>query len=475
MNINKNNYEAFFLDYHEGNLSPQQVADLLLFVEQHPELKEEFESFENVTLDDLSNVSFENKSSLKKEITLENKEDYFIRSVENTLTPAEKILLESFVKQHPKFLPELELFKKTKVFADASIVFENKEALKRDLTPALSTSSVRLRRTPSPKEKETTPDIQKWDDLLIASIEGTLTTQESVFLNQQLSVDAEMQNNYSLFKQTKLIADTTIVYENKEELKRDLTPTLSSREGEYGKKEDNRKAIPFFYYVAAAASIALLIGLFFIYNGNKNTEPGFADKKLLPIENTTTTNEVVKNNQPIESNVIVPNQVASVVKNNKVKTVSKDSSKTAPIIVNEQPVNIAENKNENKTEIAPENNSIVKIEEPKINNEQPANPVIISQSLRAESRSDNQPSEFLSLKEVVAQKLKEKTLDEESLAVQKQNGRSKRFTAWDFAQIVTKGISKVTGRDVEVKPTYNEEGEVTAYALGGGFQVTRGK
>ncbi len=124
---------------------------------------------------------------------------------------------------------------------------------------------------------------------------------------------------------------------------------------------------------------------------------------------------------------------------------------------------------------ATENNSIVKIEEPKVNNEQPTNPVIISKSLRAESRSDNQPTDFLSLKEVVAQKLKEETLDDESLAVQKQNGRSKRFTGWDLAKIVTRGISKITGRNVEVKPTYNDVGDVTAYALGGGVQITRGK
>ncbi len=429
MNINKNNYEAFFLDYHEGNLSPQQVADLLLFVEQHPELKEEFESFENVTLDDLSNVSFEGKSSLKKEITLENKEDYFIRSVENTLTPAEKSLLENFVKQHPQFLSELELFQKTKVFADASVIFENKESLKRTVVTT--------------------------DDLLIASAEGLLTKQESAFLNQQLSVDAEMQNNYSLYKQTKLVADTTIVYENKEELKR---------------KE--RKVIPLFYYVAAAASIALLIGLFFIFTGNKNNEPSFADKKLLPIENTTTTNEVVKNNQPIENNVIVPNQVASVVKNNKMNTVTFIKKDNPPLLIKEQPeINIVKNEVQNKIEESPKNEVIVSNELPKINDEQP----IAKVENKQPTTNNQQPSEFLSLKEVVAQKLKEKTLDEESLAVQKQNGRSKRFTGWDLAQIVTKGISKVTGRDVEVKPTYNDNGDVTAYALGGGFQVTRGK
>ena len=124
---------------------------------------------------------------------------------------------------------------------------------------------------------------------------------------------------------------------------------------------------------------------------------------------------------------------------------------------------------------APENNSIVKIEEPKVNNEQPTNPVIISKSLRAESRSDNQPTDFLSLKEVVAQKLKEKTLDDESVAIQKKNGRVKRFNGWDLAQIVSREISKITGRNVEVKPTYNDDGDVTAYALGGGVQITRGK
>lgn len=437
MNINKNNYEAFFLDYHEGNLSPQQVADLLLFIEQNPELREEFESFENVTLDDLSNVSFEGKDSLKKEITLDNREEYFIRNVEGTLTSAEKNLLDTFIKQHPQFLPELELFKKTKVFADASVIFENKEALKKTVVTT--------------------------DDLLIASVEGLLTKQESIFLNQQLSVDAEMQNNYSLYKQTKLVADASIIYENKEELKR---------------KE--RKIIPFFYYVAAAASIALLIGLFFMYNNTNNNEQNFADKtsgtKVTPIENNNSTT-VVKNNLPVENITITPNQVASVVKNNKVKIVRKENSNEAPVIVNEQPVlPIAVNIPENKKEIEQEKmllanneqiNKANNITEP-INNDPIASIIGKSQSIAASTG-------YLSLRELATEKIKEKTLDKETLEIQKKNGRLKRFSGWDLAQIVTRGISKVTGRDMEVKPTYSDDGDVTAYALGGGLQVTRGK
>ena len=96
MTIKKHNYEAYFLDYHEGNLTPQEVADLLLFVEQHPELKDEFESFENVTLEDYSTPSFENKDILKKEINKENIEEYFIKDVEGVITSTEKILLHNY-------------------------------------------------------------------------------------------------------------------------------------------------------------------------------------------------------------------------------------------------------------------------------------------------------------------------------------------------------------------------------------------
>ena len=434
MNINKNNYEAFFLDYHEGNLSPQQVADLLLFVEQHPELREEFESFENVTLDDLSTISFDLKSSLKKEITLENREEYFIRSIENTLTPAEKNLLEAFIKQHPQFLKELELFQKTIVPADTTIVFENKEALQKSTA----------------------------DDLLIASMEGLLTKQESIFLNQQLAVDAEMQHHYSLYKQTKLVADTTIVFENKEELKR-----------------EERKIIPFYFYVAAAASIALLIGMFFLYNSTTQ-EQTFADKtnetKTAPVENNNST-AVIKNIQPIENNPSIKNQMAattsSILKNKR----NNDSIVKTPINVNEQPIlPIAVNIPDNKKEIEEEKTLLANNEQNnKPNNTtEPTNNDAIA-SIIGKSKTIGASTGYLSLRELATEKIKEKTLDEETLAIQKKNGRVKRFSGWDFAQIVTRGISKLTGRDVEVKPTYSDDGDVTAYALGNGIQISRGK
>lgn len=443
MSINKNNYEAFFLDYHEGNLSPQQVADLLLYVEQHPELKEEFESFENVTLDDLSAITFEDKLSLKKEvltpalsingegelppISIQNKEEYFIKSAENTLTATEKTLLENFIKQHPQFLVDLQLFQKTIISADASITFENKEELKRT---AITT-----------------------DDLLISSIEGLLSKGETVLFNQQIAVDAEMQHNYNLYKQTILSADASIVYEDKEEL-----------------KHKERKIVPFYYYASAiAAGILLLFGLFFLFNTKTNQDQNFADKK----DTSTKTQEsrqkenVLPANTNQENNLAVTNatttSVKVIAKKQNGRVSKNDSVIVAPVIMNELPIA------NNIQTPAPIDNK----EQP--NNQQPiTNNQTIASNQQAIKKNET-PSQFLSLREIAAEKFKEKTLDSQTMAVQKQNGRAKRFTGWDLAQIVTRGISKVTGRDVEVKPTYNEAGDVTAYALGNGIEITRGR
>ncbi|CAN5519294.1 hypothetical protein BH10BAC1_BH10BAC1_12830 [soil metagenome] len=443
MSINKNNYEAFFLDYHEGNLSPQQVADLLLYVEQHPELKEEFESFENVTLDALSAITFEDKLSLKTEvltpalsingegelppISIQNKEEYFIKSAENTLTATEKTLLENFIKQHPQFLVDLQLFQKTIISADASITFENKEELKRT---AITT-----------------------DDLLISSIEGLLSKGETVLFNQQIAVDAEMQHNYNLYKQTILSADASIVYEDKEEL-----------------KHKERKIVPFYYYASAiAAGILLLFGLFFLFNTKTNQDQNFADKK----DTSTKTQEsrqkenVLPANTNQENNLAVTNatttSVKVIAKKQNGRVSKNDSVIVAPVIMNELPIA------NNIQTPAPIDNK----EQP--NNQQPiTNNQTIASNQQAIKKNET-PSQFLSLREIAAEKFKEKTLDSQTMAVQKQNGRAKRFTGWDLAQIVTRGISKVTGRDVEVKPTYNEAGDVTAYALGNGIEITRGR
>jgi len=63
--INRSNYEVWFIDYADGQLSPDQVAEMLLFLEENPDLKNEFSLFEQVTLP-VDTVEFAFKKSLKK-------------------------------------------------------------------------------------------------------------------------------------------------------------------------------------------------------------------------------------------------------------------------------------------------------------------------------------------------------------------------------------------------------------------------
>jgi hypothetical protein len=134
MNINLNNYEAYFLDYHEGSLSPASVKELMDFISQHPELKEEFESFEPITLNDREEIKFNAKDTLKKQqsgVTSGNFDEYAIGFVEGTLSFELQKELKTFISQNPSYQKELELYSKTKLVPDTSIVFDDKLSLKR--------------------------------------------------------------------------------------------------------------------------------------------------------------------------------------------------------------------------------------------------------------------------------------------------------------------------------------------------------
>lgn len=135
MSINLNNYEAYFLDYYEGKLGPEQMDELMSFLEEHPHLKDMFGEYEEVLLTDIENeeITFDEKHDLKKKllITKENYEQYFIGSVENQLNDHEKQQLELFLAANPSLRSELELFAKTKLAPDLSIVYPGKDELKR--------------------------------------------------------------------------------------------------------------------------------------------------------------------------------------------------------------------------------------------------------------------------------------------------------------------------------------------------------
>jgi len=133
MMITRDNYEAFMLDYFEGNLPSGKIDELMLFLENNPDLKEDLEDFEELTLVPEAPV-FENKLALKKGeqvIHLNNYEHYFIAEVEGENPPEITKLLAIFLKENPSKKTEFETYQKTKLAAPV-IVFEDKKVLKKE-------------------------------------------------------------------------------------------------------------------------------------------------------------------------------------------------------------------------------------------------------------------------------------------------------------------------------------------------------
>ena len=59
MKINRNNYEAYFLDYIEGTLGFAEKAELEAFLVINPDLKIELDNFETISLPLAENIFHE--------------------------------------------------------------------------------------------------------------------------------------------------------------------------------------------------------------------------------------------------------------------------------------------------------------------------------------------------------------------------------------------------------------------------------
>lgn len=138
MSINRNNYEAFFLDYRENNLTPEQVAELLVFLEQNPDLNDEFESFDTIQMVPDKNIRFELKESLKKRaliptenIDSSNYEEFIVADLEGDLSDNERLELKTFSELNPKSKLEYNVFRSVYLKPDPAILMKDRETLKK--------------------------------------------------------------------------------------------------------------------------------------------------------------------------------------------------------------------------------------------------------------------------------------------------------------------------------------------------------
>jgi len=138
MEINHTNYEIFIIDYLDDKLDALQTAELLLFLENNPEIKEEFEGLKDVHLAPAPNETYGFKELLIQpadleavNISIDNYSHYFIASIENDLTSDGQKAVSKFISEHPELKKEYSLFASTKLIPDKKIKFPNAEGIRR--------------------------------------------------------------------------------------------------------------------------------------------------------------------------------------------------------------------------------------------------------------------------------------------------------------------------------------------------------
>ena len=129
------NYEAFYLDYLEGNLSVEDTALLFAFLEQNPELKldeelqiDSLEAKESILEESMKNNLKE--AGDEEKITVENASHFFVLFMEGQMTSPKEKELFAFLDANPKLKADFDLFQAC-VLESSEIIFDDKESLKR--------------------------------------------------------------------------------------------------------------------------------------------------------------------------------------------------------------------------------------------------------------------------------------------------------------------------------------------------------
>ena len=259
--INLNNYEAWLLDYAEGNLPAEDTADLLLFMEQHPELQTDVDNLMEFILPSDEIISADFKQQLHKNDAAfkEHFENLCIAFYDKTITAAEKNELESILNQNPHWTKEFKAFAHVYIQQESDIEFTAKSSLK--------------------KQFQTEGG---FDDLAVKALEGLLSKIEQSAFEASLQNDSSKQLHWKAFQKT-VLPQEHFVYEEKTALYMDPR---------------GARVLPIWSrWVAVAASLALLLGAYSLLINKGESGSGMASIQPDSIQQV----------RPVQPKKIVPN------------------------------------------------------------------------------------------------------------------------------------------------------------------------
>jgi hypothetical protein len=132
--LTRNNYEIWFLDYLDGQLSNEQLEALLDFLEQNPDLQKELQGVSKVGL------AAGNEMLDQKEFLLKTPEDIpgigsmdqlCIARMENDLSDEEALLFDQQLDTNPALEREYAAFLQTRLHPADKVIYPYKKELKK--------------------------------------------------------------------------------------------------------------------------------------------------------------------------------------------------------------------------------------------------------------------------------------------------------------------------------------------------------
>lgn len=192
--ITVHNYEAFLLDYLEGNLDSSLIDELKQFAFSHPELEIDLTETSLPYITEL-NVEAEFKESLKKkEEPLEDEE--LLSYLEGLMDPEDRKQFEKKLSVNSGLKKAFDTYQKTLLQIDPEELFTEKNTLLK------------------------TEDDLILSDVTIAYVEGQLSNEEKSAFEKHLEDDERLRKNLLLTSQTILPAEHEITYPDKAALKK---------------------------------------------------------------------------------------------------------------------------------------------------------------------------------------------------------------------------------------------------------------
>jgi hypothetical protein len=135
MNITRNNYESYFIDFLDGKLNATDIANLKTFLKLNPDLEAELHEFSFTKITD-ETLKFQYKESLYKNINVvknineNNFEEFCIAYYEKDLDNNAENKLHEYLYLYPNERKVFNIYSKTFVKPDSDILFNSKSKLK---------------------------------------------------------------------------------------------------------------------------------------------------------------------------------------------------------------------------------------------------------------------------------------------------------------------------------------------------------